>query len=436
MSWPRGRGSNITAVNLDVDAQGDVVLGTFESEPFPGPSGSDRVALVRYDASGSLVSRLEQDGRGGGMAVAPNGDAFLVLSQPPSLLTPSTRLVLRVDRAGSVLAASTVPATRNASDVTYDPRTDGLIFLIRSFISSDEMVMVNAGAVQTSALAIPFAPLLAGDIAIDAQSGLAYIGGRALTAPSAGYLAAVDVSGQIVQQGTFMGEAGFATAGVVPGVGVVCPRIEGQTVRLDILSTTAQRLESTPVLTFASNDGIDDVGLRTGPDGRVFAANVLSPFLASTLPVCASIAQWIRGSVGCNYCDSPANSTGQSGALSLAGSDIASDNRLTLVANELPANQFGMYITGRLQAVFPGAGGSQGTLCLGGPVGRFNGPGQVRATSAEGRTSLELDLAALPQPTAFVAALAGETWNFQFWYRDSNPSPTSNFTNGVSIVLQ
>jgi hypothetical protein len=35
-----------------------------------------------------------------------------------------------------------------------------------------------------------------------------------------------------------------------------------------------------------------------------------------------------------------------------------------------------------------------------------------------------------------VAVLAGETWNFQAWYRDLNPTTTSNFTNAVSIAFQ
>ncbi|MCP3916270.1 MAG: hypothetical protein GY711_12005 [bacterium] len=29
----------------------------------------------------------------------------------------------------------------------------------------------------------------------------------------------------------------------------------------------------------------------------------------------------------------------------------------------------------------------------------------------------------------------GETWNFQCWYRDNNPGPTSNFTDAVSVTF-
>ena len=32
-----------------------------------------------------------------------------------------------------------------------------------------------------------------------------------------------------------------------------------------------------------------------------------------------------------------------------------------------------------------------------------------------------------------ASAMAGDTWNFQAWFRDANPSGTSNFTNGVAV---
>ncbi len=30
---------------------------------------------------------------------------------------------------------------------------------------------------------------------------------------------------------------------------------------------------------------------------------------------------------------------------------------------------------------------------------------------------------------------SGDTWNFQCWYRDNNPVPTSNFTDAVSVTF-
>ena len=86
------------------------------------------------------------------------------------------------------------------------------------------------------------------------------------------------------------------------------------------------------------------------------------------------------------YCSSPANSTGSPGHLVARGSDVA--------------------------------------------------PGQARPIAPDGRTSLEIDLTEIPTPTGFIALAAGQTWNFQLWHRDANPSGTSNLTNGVQVMLQ
>ena len=77
--------------------------------------------------------------------------------------------------------------------------------------------------------------------------------------------------------------------------------------------------------------------------------------------------------------------------------------------------------------------GSQGTLCLGGAVGRY--AKQVANTGTAGVLVLVLDLTDTPTPNGPVTVLAGETWNFQAWFRDKNPGTTSNFTNGVSVTF-
>ncbi|MCP3917516.1 MAG: hypothetical protein GY711_18380 [bacterium] len=42
-----------------------------------------------------------------------------------------------------------------------------------------------------------------------------------------------------------------------------------------------------------------------------------------------------------------------------------------------------------------------------------------------------VDVEALPQGLVFQP---GETWNFQCWFRDANPAPTSNTSDGLSIT--
>lgn len=143
------------------------------------------------------------------------------------------------------------------------------------------------------------------------------------------------------------------------------------------------------------------------------------------------------GGVGQSYCLAVVNSTGATGTISGMGSILASANDITLVTGDLPNNSFGFFIVSSNQGFVMNPGGSTGNLCLSGAIGRYVGPGQIQNTGATDGFSLMLDLAAIPQPTGPVASVAGDTWNFQAWFRDSSATgPTSNFTDGLEITLQ
>jgi len=112
-------------------------------------------------------------------------------------------------------------------------------------------------------------------------------------------------------------------------------------------------------------------------------------------------------------------------------------NSFSVAAASLPLSTFGYFLTSRTQGNVSQPGGSQGVLCLGGAIGRFVGPGQVQNTGASGSISIPVDLLALPTPTGPVAAMAGQTWNFQAWHRDSlGGVATSNFTTGLAVQFQ
>lgn len=132
-------------------------------------------------------------------------------------------------------------------------------------------------------------------------------------------------------------------------------------------------------------------------------------------------------------CPGVPNSTGAGAELRAFGSPVAADNNVTLLATRLPPMAFGFFITSVTEATIPTPGGSQGTLCVGGGIGRYVGPGQVLASGASGVFSLALDLTSTPTPTGFVSVGAGETRFFQGWYRDANPGVTSNFTASLKI---
>ena len=121
------------------------------------------------------------------------------------------------------------------------------------------------------------------------------------------------------------------------------------------------------------------------------------------------------------------------GRIAATGSLAAQANALVLEAYDLPAQQFGMFLTSRVRGLSPNPAGSQGDLCLGGSIGRFRA--LVQTTSGAGAMSIPVDLTAIPIG-AGVVAQAGETWCFQAWHRDANPGPATNFTEAVELVLQ
>jgi len=178
------------------------------------------------------------------------------------------------------------------------------------------------------------------------------------------------------------------------------------------------------------------------PDGRLllaagsvtavpFMGAVISPRVWNGRFCASSPAQ-----LGASYCGPAAlNSTGNAARMSLTGSASVAVNMLTLGADQMPASVFGFFVVGPTQGFISSPGTSQGHLCLSGSIGRFVGPGQVLLSNPSGAFSLPINLSLVPTPSSFVQVVAGEVWNFQAWYRDSNPGVTSNFTDGRTLTF-
>ena len=173
-------------------------------------------------------------------------------------------------------------------------------------------------------------------------------------------------------------------------------------------------------LVAASSDGSIVAG-----SGRI-AMNMLRP------------ARWrMDGRIGTSFCGpAAANSVSATGAsISLSGFNVAALGSLQLNAEDLPRFTFGFFVTSLAQDFVPLAGGSQGNLCLGGAIGRFVGPGEIQQSGPMGRISLTIDPQSMPSPNGPVLPSYGDTWHFQAWFRDANPSATSNFTDGASVTI-
>ncbi len=134
---------------------------------------------------------------------------------------------------------------------------------------------------------------------------------------------------------------------------------------------------------------------------------------------------------GTQYCYGTPNSTDEYGHLMAFGSrNIAQAQQL--FAGTLPPNSSGFFLASTTQGLLPGAGGSQGTLCVAGSIGRFG----IYNSGSDGVATFNLLPPSIAQPTGTVAATSGESWNFQSWYRDVDGGvATSNFTNAVTVTF-
>ncbi|HPF13758.1 MAG TPA: VCBS repeat-containing protein, partial [Planctomycetota bacterium] len=145
-----------------------------------------------------------------------------------------------------------------------------------------------------------------------------------------------------------------------------------------------------------------------------------------------------RDSMGTNYCGPAAlNSNLGWGMMWATGSPLASANDLTLHASNLPPSQFAYFLVSQARGTIVMPGGSQGTLCLGGMIGRFNQAGQILFSDGTGNISLAVDTTAIPTPTVPATIQPGQTWNLTAWYRDFVAGQsTSNFSDGLEIMFR
>ncbi len=134
------------------------------------------------------------------------------------------------------------------------------------------------------------------------------------------------------------------------------------------------------------------------------------------------------------YCSpSVPNSSLESARIQAVGSLAVVDNDLTLTAWQLPVDRLGYFLASQTQGFVAAPPGSEGNLCLGGKIARF--ANLIQDSGPGGTFSIQVDLTSIPtSPPSSV--MAGDTWNFQAWFRDANPGATSNFTDALSITFE
>ncbi|MAE45296.1 MAG: hypothetical protein CMJ86_00230, partial [Planctomycetes bacterium] len=127
-----------------------------------------------------------------------------------------------------------------------------------------------------------------------------------------------------------------------------------------------------------------------------------------------------------SYCTSSPNSVGPGAVISYSGTAFVANNDLTLIASACPTSEFGIFFYGPGQISNPVG---NGILC----VSQFFRLAPILTNSA-GTAALSMDLTSPPDPAGQIDA--GETWNFQFWYRDPSAGGAGfNFTDALNITF-
>ncbi|MEZ6014590.1 MAG: PHB depolymerase family esterase [Planctomycetota bacterium] len=151
--------------------------------------------------------------------------------------------------------------------------------------------------------------------------------------------------------------------------------------------------------------------------------------LTPTAEVAPLVLEWmlLHAKAGLDttaFCSpAPANVSGLPGRIRATGLDTLQRNSFGLVAEDLPANTFGLFLgaRGAIHAQLPGD--VHAPLCVGPTIARLGA--SVLATGPNGAFSLALDLRAIP-PVAPQGVVTGEMWYFQAWHRDGAGSSLSD----------
>ena len=143
-----------------------------------------------------------------------------------------------------------------------------------------------------------------------------------------------------------------------------------------------------------------------------------------------------------NGCTSNPNSTGVHSTMEALGNPVVAADDVTLRAT-VTRNSLSMFITSQTAGFIGNPGASEGNICLGTIIGRFQNLAALSDTAGIieiSTTSGQWSLNSIPQgsgPFTYTAQ-AGGTAHFQCWHRDTNAigGPSSNFTDGVFVFWQ
>ncbi|MEO1696363.1 MAG: VCBS repeat-containing protein [Planctomycetota bacterium] len=206
--------------------------------------------------------------------------------------------------------------------------------------------------------------------------------------------------------------------GAIPGRAEVFfgPAVGGQVPRLEFGG-----LRPEPAFIASDLDGDGDLDLMDlSPEGEVLLLeNDLIP------------------RSGVVTCTPPnANSSGVVGRLDVYGEALASGSEIQLRTSGLPPSVFGIFIGAPMFQPPVALPGSDGALCLAGPLGRYQRPGEILSSGPGGSFALSVGSDDLRSGGGVVPATAFLQWSFQAWHRDVGAGgSTSNTTEAVTLTF-
>ncbi len=128
-----------------------------------------------------------------------------------------------------------------------------------------------------------------------------------------------------------------------------------------------------------------------------------------------------------SYCTGAPNSAGLGARMSAVGFPGVSQNQLVLRASGCPPHQPGLFYCGPSQVGLPFGDGFR---CIGGQVFR------LPIVSSDGQGRLEHAFDVTDPPRAAGQIDPGESWNFQFWYRDPLAGGSGyNLSDALAILF-
>lgn len=170
---------------------------------------------------------------------------------------------------------------------------------------------------------------------------------------------------------------------------------------------------------------------------NVWGATAGAPGHDGTTASTGAVYHWRFSGCPVNRYCSPGyiNSTGYSAFLDADSCQLGQP--LEIRCTNLPPNRFGYLLVGQgNQAVIPPGGSPFGLMCLGGaPIGRYQADVGFSGTTREITTDVVFGASGggggdLPG-TIGGSIQPGDTWNFQFWYREVGG--TSAFSDAITI---